>query len=92
MVLTTEGKIMPPQLSRILKLSWCRTVRYGCQRPNRGCQERLLRVEPLRSRARSGKVRKSALCSRSLTTRRMGEGARGCAKTPAFNLRIESSS
>jgi hypothetical protein len=75
MVLTTEGKIMPPQLSRILKLRWCRTVRYGRQRPNRGCQERLLRVEPLRSRARSGKVRKSALCSRSLTTRRMGEGA-----------------
>jgi hypothetical protein len=75
MVLTTEGKIMPPQLSRILKLSWCRTVRYGRQRPNRGCQERLLRVEPLRSRARSGKVRKSALCSRSLTTRRMGEDA-----------------
>ena len=37
MVLTTEGKIMPPQLSRILKLSWCRTVRYGRQRPNRGC-------------------------------------------------------
>ena len=29
MVLMTEGKIMPPQLSRILKLSWCRTVRYG---------------------------------------------------------------
>ena len=75
MVLTTEGKIMPPQSSRILKLSWCRTVRYGRQRPNRGCQERPLRVEPLRSRARSGKVRKSALCSRSLTTRRMGESA-----------------
>ena len=37
MVLTTEGKIMPPQLSRILKLSWCRTVRYGRQRSNRGC-------------------------------------------------------
>jgi hypothetical protein len=37
MVLTTEGKIMPPQLSRILKLRWCKTVRYGRQRPNRGC-------------------------------------------------------
>jgi hypothetical protein len=33
MVLTTEGKIMPPQLSRILKLSWCKTVRYRRQRP-----------------------------------------------------------
>jgi hypothetical protein len=33
MVLTTEGKIIPPQLSRILKLSRYRTVRYGRQRP-----------------------------------------------------------
>jgi hypothetical protein len=56
------------------------------QRPKRGCQERLLRVEPLRSRARSGKDRKSALCSRSLTTRRMGEGA----PQPTFDRPQES--
>src|SRR5215469_18273233 len=48
-------------------------------------------VQPLDpERGREGL--EAALCSRWPTTRRMGEDARGCAKTPAFNLRVESSS
>jgi hypothetical protein len=63
MVLTTEGKIMPPQLSRILKLSWCRTVRYGRQRPNRGRQSDYSASNlsvPGHGRGRSGNRRSAA--------------------------------
>ena len=68
MVLTTEAKIMPPQLSRIFKLSWC-GVWAPAPEPRLSVATTPRRTSPFQGTVGEGP--ESALTSRWLGDQRM---------------------